>query len=48
MADAAVVPLIDGQSPILASRREAGLPGGVIFAPNIGGADVTNVWLKKG
>ena len=49
MADAAVVPLIDGQSPILASGRvrEAGLPGGVVFAPNIGGPDVTNLWLKK-
>jgi peptide/nickel transport system substrate-binding protein len=49
MADAAVVPLIDGQSPILASSRvrEADLPGGIVFAPNIGGPDVTNLWVKK-
>jgi peptide/nickel transport system substrate-binding protein len=50
LADAAIVPLINGQNPILSSSRvrEAGLPGGVVFAPNIGGPDVTNVWLKKG
>src|SRR5262249_34834995 len=50
MADAAVVPLINGQSPIFASSRvrQVGLPGGVVFSPVIGGPDVTNIWLKKG
>ncbi|HET7015601.1 MAG TPA: ABC transporter substrate-binding protein [Streptosporangiaceae bacterium] len=50
MADAAVVPLINGQSPVFSSSRvrEAGLSGGVVFSPIIGGPDVTNIWLKKG
>jgi peptide/nickel transport system substrate-binding protein len=50
MADAAFVPLIDDQSPILASSRlrEGGLSGGVVFAPVIGGPDLTNIWLKNG
>lgn len=50
MSDAAVVPLTDLQSPILSSARvrEAGLRAGVVFAPNLGGPDITNLWLSKG
>jgi ABC-type transport system substrate-binding protein len=50
LADAAIMPLTDGQNAILASSRvhEAGVSGGVVFAPIIGGPDLTNVWLKKG
>jgi peptide/nickel transport system substrate-binding protein len=48
--DAAMVPLIDYQAPILASRNvgEAGVAHGVVWLPNIGGADITNVWVKNG
>ncbi len=48
--DAAVVPLTDQQSPILSSARvrEAGLRAGVVFAPNLGGPDITNLRLVKG
>jgi peptide/nickel transport system substrate-binding protein len=50
MADAAVVPLISGQDLVFASSRvrEAGLPGGVVFSPVLGGPDLTNLWIKKG
>jgi peptide/nickel transport system substrate-binding protein len=50
LADAAIVPLIDGQDPILASSHvhETGVKAGVVFAPIMGGPDLTNVWLKKG
>jgi peptide/nickel transport system substrate-binding protein len=50
MVDAAVVPLTDQQSPILSSARvrEAGLRAGVVFAPNLGGPDITNLRLVKG
>jgi len=50
MADAAVVPLADLQNPIFSSARvrEAGLRAGVVYAPNIGGPDITSIWLAKG
>ena len=50
MADAAIVPLINGQLPVFASSRlgEAGLSGGVVFSPVLGGPDLTNIWIKKG
>ncbi len=50
MTDAAVVPLVNGQSPVFSSSRvrEAGLAGGVVFSPIIGGPDITQIWLKKG
>jgi peptide/nickel transport system substrate-binding protein len=49
MTDAAVVPLTDLQSPILSSARvrEDGLRAGVVLAPNLGGPDITNLWLTK-
>ena len=48
--DAAMVPLIDYQGPILASRDvgEAGVAHGVVWLPNIGGPDITNVWVRNG
>jgi peptide/nickel transport system substrate-binding protein len=50
MKDAVIVPLIDGQNPIYTSSRvrEAGLSRSVVLLPNIGGPDVTNIWLKNG
>jgi peptide/nickel transport system substrate-binding protein len=56
MADAAVVPLVEGYGPLYSSKNvynvnNQGEPSGstaVIWAPNIGGPDLTNVWLKKG
>ena len=49
MADAAIVPLQSQRFPLYASKRvhEAGSTT-AIFAPNIGDADVTNVWLSNG
>ncbi|MDR0345457.1 MAG: ABC transporter substrate-binding protein [Nocardiopsaceae bacterium] len=48
MKDAAIVPLVDQNFPLYASKRvhEAGSTSAV-FAPNIGDADPTNVWLSK-
>jgi peptide/nickel transport system substrate-binding protein len=50
MKDAAIVPLIDGQNPILASpnAHQAGVPHGVVLLPVIGGPDITNIWISKG
>jgi len=50
MSDAAIVPLVAQQSPIYASpeARESGVAHGVVFLPNIGGPDITNVWIKRG
>ncbi len=47
MANAVIVPLGDGQAPIYSSARvqEAGTTS-VVYAPNIGGPDITNVWLS--
>jgi peptide/nickel transport system substrate-binding protein len=49
MKDAAIVPLVAEQSPIYASPEvhEAGVAHGVMFLPNIGGPDITNVWIKR-
>ena len=48
MADAAIVPLIAQQNPNYASPEvhEAGVAHGVVLLPNIGGPDITNVWIK--
>ncbi len=48
--DAAIVPLIDLQGPVLSSSTvaEAGVRHGVVLLPNLGGPDVTNIWLTKG
>ena len=47
MGGAYIVPLGDGQAPFYSSKRvqNAGSTA-VIYAPNIGGPDITNVWLK--
>jgi peptide/nickel transport system substrate-binding protein len=47
MQNAVIVPLGDGQEPFYSSKRvhEAGTAA-VVFAPNIGGPDLTNVWLQ--
>jgi peptide/nickel transport system substrate-binding protein len=49
MSDAAIVPLVANQSPNYASPEvhEAGVAHGVVFLPNIGGPDVTNIWIKR-
>jgi peptide/nickel transport system substrate-binding protein len=49
MKDAAIVPLVAGQSPIFSSpeAHEAGVAHGVVFLPNIGGPDITNIWIKR-
>ena len=49
MADAAAVPLTDLQDTIFSSARvrEAGLRAGVVYAPNLGGPDITNISLAK-
>jgi peptide/nickel transport system substrate-binding protein len=49
MSDAAIVPLVAQQSPNYASPEvhEAGVAHGVVFLPNLGGPDVTNVWIKR-
>jgi len=49
MSDAAVVPLVANQSPNYASPEvhEAGVAHGVVYLPNTGGPDVTNVWIKR-
>jgi peptide/nickel transport system substrate-binding protein len=47
MANAVIVPLCDGQAPFFTSARvhEAGTTA-VVYAPDIGGPDITNVWLS--
>jgi peptide/nickel transport system substrate-binding protein len=49
MRDAAFVPLVAEQNPNYASPEvhEAGVVHGVVFLPNIGGPDITNVWIKR-
>jgi peptide/nickel transport system substrate-binding protein len=46
---AAMVPLIAYQGPILASRNvgEAGVARGVVWLPNLGGPDITNIWVRR-
>ena len=47
MQNAVIVPLGDGQAPFFSSKRvqNAGSTA-VVYAPNIGGPDITNVWLN--
>src|SRR5262249_29210504 len=47
MGDAAIVPLGDGQAPFYSSARvqNAGSTA-IVYAPTIGGPDLTNVWLN--
>jgi len=47
MKNAVIVPLGDGQAPFYSSARvqNAGSTA-IVYAPNIGGPDVTNVWLS--
>ncbi len=47
MQNAVIVPLTDGQAPYYSSKRvqNAGSTA-VVYAPNIGGPDITNVWLN--
>jgi peptide/nickel transport system substrate-binding protein len=47
MKDAVIVPLGDGQAPFYTSARVQNKgSSAVVYAPNIGGADITNVWLN--
>jgi peptide/nickel transport system substrate-binding protein len=47
MANAVIVPLCDSQAPYYSSKRvmNAG-SSAVVFAPNIGDPDITNIWLN--
>jgi len=47
MSDAAMVPIMSQNFPEFASSRVRGVGGypTAIWAPNIGEADITNVWL---
>ena len=47
MQNAVIVPLTDGQAPFYSSARvqNAGSTA-VVYAPNIGGPDITSVWLN--
>jgi peptide/nickel transport system substrate-binding protein len=47
MQNAVIVPLADGQAPFYSSARvqNAGSTA-IIYVPNIGGPDITNVWLN--
>ncbi|HEV2372139.1 MAG TPA: ABC transporter substrate-binding protein [Streptosporangiaceae bacterium] len=46
MKDAVIVPLGSQGFPLYASKRV--MPAGGLFAPNIGDADITNIWLSNG
>jgi len=49
MQNAVIVPLCDGLAPFYSSKRiENVAPGSsaVVYAPNIGGPDITNVWIN--
>ena len=56
MKDAVIVPLVSEYAPFYSSKNvenvdTTGLPSGstaVVFTPNIGGPDLTNVWLSNG
>jgi peptide/nickel transport system substrate-binding protein len=56
MKDAVIVPIVEGYGPMYSSKNvfnvnNEGMPSGstaVIWAPNIGGPDLTNVYLKNG
>ncbi|HET7017229.1 MAG TPA: ABC transporter substrate-binding protein [Streptosporangiaceae bacterium] len=46
MKDAVIVPLGDGQAPFYSSARVQNKGStAIVYAPNIGGPDITNVWL---
>jgi peptide/nickel transport system substrate-binding protein len=48
MRDAAAVPLLSENFPLYASARVRGTgSASAIFAPNIGGADITNLYLSR-
>ena len=49
MRNAVIVPLLSQQLLMYSSANvmQAGTSA-VVYAPNIGGPDVTNVWLKNG
>jgi peptide/nickel transport system substrate-binding protein len=49
MSDAAIVPLVAAQNPNYASPEvhEAGVVHGVVLLPNLGGPDITSVWIKR-
>jgi peptide/nickel transport system substrate-binding protein len=47
MTNAVIVPLADEQAPFYSSKRVMNAnSSAVVFAPNIGGPDITNVWLN--
>ncbi len=47
MKDAVIVPLGDGQAPFYSSARVQNKGStAIVYAPNIGGPDITNVWLN--
>jgi peptide/nickel transport system substrate-binding protein len=51
MQNAVIVPLIDSQAVQYTSKNLENGPSGstaVTYSPNIGGVDLTNVWLKNG
>ena len=56
MKDAVIVPLVSEYAPFYSSKNvenvdTTGEPSGstaVVFTPNIGGPDLTNVWLNNG
>jgi peptide/nickel transport system substrate-binding protein len=55
MKDAVIVPLVSEYAPFYSSKNvmnvdNSGEPSGstaIVFTPNIGGPDLTNVWLKN-
>jgi len=48
MSDAAIVPIMSQKFPLYASKRVRGVGyQTAIFAPNIGDADITNLWLAS-
>ena len=47
MQNAVIVPLGDGQAPFYSSARVQNADSSaIVYAPNIGGPDITNVWLN--
>jgi peptide/nickel transport system substrate-binding protein len=47
MQNAVIVPLTDGQAPYYSSKRVHNVgSSAVVFAPNIGDPDITNIWLS--
>ena len=49
MSDAAIVPLMSQKFPLYASKRVRGVGyPTAIFNPNIGGPDITDLWLAGG